>query len=360
MNPMKKLAPLLLLALCLGCNGGTDGRPVAAPTSPTQPPTPPPDPPAKPTGIHVSDRGPDFVEWSWDPVDGATSYEAEVFFAGSAPDQRTRVYPEQPFYRWEGLPSSTGVRIFVRAVRETAGGRAVSSWSDIGTGLTQQAPTPLGACSNERELALHPDHAVLLVSEWDPEQPFRVWVDEDAIRMGGDSLDRPNFLEEEVLDPLRDVADRIEERLGYRVFDPSSLVLSQPAPEEPVIKVIRRDEVPLNPPWSADCAPATASAATAFVRRGEIRYNNYLFDPDIKCELFVTYRTAETAIHELAHLFGMKHARSNDDANSKVRGLVFMSEPLTQNAIYGDSDVFVLQKDIDAIGCIFPHPDHPR
>lgn len=82
----------------------------------------------EPTGIHVSVVGPDFVEWTWDPVDGATGYDADVFLSGTSVNERTRVHTEAPSYRWEDLPSGEAARIFVRAVREEAGVRVSSAW----------------------------------------------------------------------------------------------------------------------------------------------------------------------------------------------------------------------------------------
>ena len=352
----------LLLALSIGCGGGTDGKPVAPPTTPASPVTPAPEPPAKPTGIHVSDRGQDFVEWTWDPVEGATGYEADVFLAGSALDERTSVHTEEPSYRWEGLAPSTSVRIFVRAVRQTAGGRAVSLWSDIGTGLTKEPITRLGTCSNERELALEWERGeFFLVSKWNPDRPFRVWVEEEEILEGGNELGRPDFLFEEVLEPLRDAAYRIEERLGYPIFDPFNLLSSQPSRTEPVIRVLRWTPVGLrDPPWDANCLPATHAPMSAIAGRAEMTYNDpYFFDPTITCSGFVQDRTDETIIHELGHLFGMKHFLRPGDTKVQQGG-VYMSDPLTFHKEHDDSDYFLLQEDIDAIGCIFPHPDYPR
>ncbi len=349
----------LSLGACGSDSGSSSGSP-PAPTTPTPPPAPP-EPPSNPFGIRVTDRGEDFVEWSWDRVEGATGYEADVFVTGTLVDERTRVETEEPSYRWGSLIPSTSVGIFVRAVSETAGGRAESEWSEGANAVTLSPSTPLAACSNERQLALDWEQTAILVSAWDPGRPFRVWIDEESIRGGGLQLDRPGFLEEEVLEPLRDVADRIEERLGYAIFDPYDLLSSRPSAGEPVIKVLTRDGEPLDPPWDPDCAPATASPMNALPWTAEIFFNRYFFDPKIDtCRGFVEDRTDETVVHELWHLFATKHSQSVDDWNSRLRNGLFMSDPLTSHREYDDSRVFLLQEDIDAIGCVFPHPDHPR
>ena len=365
--PMKDVMRFLAaagVALSLGACGsdsGSTGAPPPAPTTPTAPPAPP-EPPSTPTGIRVTDRGEDFVEWSWDPVESATSYEADVFVAGTPVDGRTRVETEEPSYRWEGLLPLTAVEIFVRAVTETAGGRAESEWSDD-SGVAYTLPdlsVPVAACSNERRRALDWEHDPILVPAWDPDQPFRVWIDEGPIRDGGDRIGRPDFLEEEVLEPLRDVADRIEERLGYAIFDPYDLRLSPPSGGETVIAVRVTEDRYSELPWDPECAPVTISPMNAIPWTAEVVYNEPFFDPSVTCRGFAEDRTDETIIHELGHIFGMKHARSTGDENSRLRGGVFMSEPLTDHKDYDDSDVFLLPEDIDAWGCMFPHPDHPR
>ena len=351
---------ILMLALTLGCGGGGDAPPASAPTAPPAPAPPPPEPPPKPTGIRLADRGPDFVEWSWDPVEGATSYEAHLGLEETPVDERILVETEEPSYRWEGLAPLARVVVWVRAVRETAGGRAVGEWSDVGRAITLPAFTAVAACSNERRQALRYEAGTFLAEAWDPQKPFPVWIDEEAIRRGAERLGRPDFLEEEVLEPLRDVADRIKERLGYLIFDPDDQLQTRPSRREPVIKVLTAPDRHQDPPWSADCAPATISPMNASPSTGSIFYNEPFFDPFITCAGYVEDRTDETIIHELAHDLGMKHHASAGDRDAMFRGGAVMSEPLTFHKGYDDADVFWLPEDTDAVGCIFPHPDYPR
>ena len=134
---------IALLIAAAGCGGSTDGTPVAPPTAPEPPPPPPPAPPGQPTGIRVVDVGLDFLVWAWDPVEGATSYEAHAFPDGTPPSERPPLLVTvEPTFRADGLEPGTVMGILVRAIRETAGGRAVGPWSDQGTGETLTPPPP--------------------------------------------------------------------------------------------------------------------------------------------------------------------------------------------------------------------------
>ena len=214
------------------------------------------------------------------------------------------------------------------------------------------------ACADERERAAAYQNRPLLVHEWDPERPFPVWVDEEAIRKGGGEIDDPNFLEEQVLAPLREVAKRLKDRLGYTIFDPDYLLSARPANDDPAIKVRRLDDLAqTGPPWDENCAPATHPPISAANAWATVFYNDF-FTPAVTCPAFQRIRKGKTIVHELTHLFGMKHAASTGDANSKNRGGVHMSRPLTGTIFFSEADI--LTEDLDNIGCIFPHPDHPR
>ena len=87
------------------------------------------------------DVGVDFLVWAWDPVEAAGSYEAHAFPAGTPPSERPPLLVTvEPTFRADGLQPGIVMTIFVRAVRETAGGRAVGPWSDPGTGTTLRPP----------------------------------------------------------------------------------------------------------------------------------------------------------------------------------------------------------------------------
>ena len=54
----------------------------------------------------------------------------------------------------EGLEPGVRIGFFVRAIRETAGGRAVGPWSDYAQTYMLVPDTLVAACSNERQLPL--------------------------------------------------------------------------------------------------------------------------------------------------------------------------------------------------------------
>ena len=127
----------------IGCGGGADSTPAAPPAAPTPAPDPPPTPPGQPTGIRVVDVGLDYLVWAWDPVETATGYEGHAFPDGTPVSERPPLQVTvEPTFRADGLEPDTAMVFFVRAVRETAGGRAVGPWSDQGTGKTLPPPSP--------------------------------------------------------------------------------------------------------------------------------------------------------------------------------------------------------------------------
>ena len=107
-------------------------------------PEPAPEPPAMPTGLAVSDSGEDFIEWSWDPVEGAAGYdvqfsENQIF---SEEDETISRSVEQVSYRREELETGTSYYLRVRSAAGTGEERITSDWSTHVTGMTE-APTPV-------------------------------------------------------------------------------------------------------------------------------------------------------------------------------------------------------------------------
>ena len=134
---------IALLIAAAGCGGDTAGTPAAPPAATTPAPAQPPTPPGQPTGIRVVEAGLDFLVWAWDPVENATGYEAHAFPHGTPVSQRPPLQvTAEPTFRADGLEPDTVMMFFVRAIRETAGGRAVGPWSDPGTGETLPPPSP--------------------------------------------------------------------------------------------------------------------------------------------------------------------------------------------------------------------------
>ena len=89
------------------------------------------------------DVGLDFLVWAWDPVEHATGYEGHAFPDGIPVSERPPLQvTAEPTFRADGLEPGTVMVFFVRAIRETAGGRAAGPWSDQATGKTLPPPAP--------------------------------------------------------------------------------------------------------------------------------------------------------------------------------------------------------------------------
>ena len=224
------LGAVLLIAVVSGliaaCDGG-DSPTVPAP-APAPPPPPPPEPEPEPapapepepeplappdpepgtvTGVEVADVGPDFVLWSWDSVPGAIRYQVRVYPNGRYEWDLVQV--EEPSLLVDELEPGGAVAIRVRAVADSGG----LPWSEYV--LAETLPPTARVCTNERELAARYSR---FVSEWDG-TPFRV----DLIRD-----DFPEFVTEAglvaLLDPVRLLADKIEQQLGYRIVERGAVI----------------------------------------------------------------------------------------------------------------------------------------
>ena len=216
-------------------------------------------------------------------------------------------------------------------------------------------PPPPAACTDQRDRALAYSYGhSQVVHEWEAARPIRFRVETAPIVEGGLRIGRPNFLEEEVLHPLGDMARRLEERLGYPIMD----LDGPPGGDGYTVTVRWRDHV-WSPGWSTgtgpdECPSHVGSPWNAQSTPPAVFMNRYFFNPEIIC--YRRDRDAETIIHELAHVFGMGHATGSAPWRP---GDLQMSAALTVMRGW-ESDSFLTLGDIDNIGCIFPHPDFPR
>ena len=151
----------LLLALLLGAGmmiSACGDEEVPAPTTPAPPPptptptpTPPapepepaPEPPATPVGLNISASGVDFIEWSWNAVEGVSGYDVQ-FSADEAFTDEDEVIPrtaEQISYRREDLEAETSAFVRVRSAAGADEERITSEWSTHVTGMTMAAAEP--------------------------------------------------------------------------------------------------------------------------------------------------------------------------------------------------------------------------
>ena len=348
MTTLARTLIALLIVVAANCGAGTDGKSVAPPTTPQVAPEPPPEAPGQPTGIRVVEVGQTFIVWAWDPVEGATGYQAEVFLAGLPPGQRgDPIITEEPTVRADDLEPRTEMEIFVRAVRETAGGRAVGPWS-ANSPVAQTLPEPL-VCTDERERAT--TFSPVLLPKWDG-TPFRV----DMIRNFPESVTEDDLVQ--LLAPVGLLADKIERQLGYRILEMGDLI---PVP------------VGVPPGWNEDEAAFRRNCPLPR-ERGQIQ-GFYMDDTNggaptaraqgnVRCESFSylspglgpgrwpcpgCYLDGVT-LHEIFHVLGFVH---DDDYDFLARGEgVAMSNALTRGG--GRDAEAVLWSDIDLLRCIFP------
>ncbi len=346
-----RLAALLLAA---ACGTGTDGKPVTPPTTPEPAPAPeaPPEPPGQPTGIRVVDQGQDFIVWAWDPVDSATGYEAGVFPAFTPPGERGEpIITVEPTVRAEGLEPETEYEIYVRAVRETAGERAVGPWSATSPVVfTLEPPGEPRVCTDERELALAFHGGPLPVREWDG-TPIRV----DMIR------NFPGLTETDVADLLEAVAHvarKIEGQLGYRILEMGELIPvpegMQPGWNTDAPRHRRTCPLPRNPGQILGfCMDGTNdNASSGAGAQANSSCGDFCFLRPMLGDLQAGENLDRVTLHEIFHLLGFDHDPTLDPATVDRVGGVIMSYTLTR-AIGPDASV-VQWNDIDLLRCIFP------
>ena len=286
------------------------------------------------TAIKVAEVGPNFVWWTWNPVEGATGYQARARLYG-ADDWNPSVYTEEPSFRLDGLEPGTGVTLRIRAMRDTAGGRVGWPWSEPVHADT--LPPPPGECTDERERAIaygtHRGSEVILLGEWDG-TPFRFYF--DAAIPESERADAQHFFA--VVERL---SERIEDRIGYSILEVAGWI----SPEDRGFEI--RDDV-------EDCEGARPAGIVATVipdTRASGRAVPhcavmYWANNDIDTKL------DGTMAHELFHLFGFKHSLETHPHDHPPEVGVAMSARLT-NQFLSSTDLGVTFEDLDALRCIF-------
>ena len=308
--------------------------PVSAPApAPTPAPAPPPEPKplGEPANIRVVDRGLDFIVWEWDPVEGATAYQAHAFQSGTPNGQRPPLETVvEPTFRSGGLKPARAYTFYVRSVRQTDAGLERGAWPRGVRGYTvtpQETVSvergPLPSCEDQQQIAqeLHIRDPNPVTHAWDT-TPFRVYVE-------------PEF-SDEVREQVARFAWKLEYRLGYPVLDAE---LADDLAEADI-------QVRFN---------------QAVRDRGYAAWANSALDPPAVEVSPVTVDTDDRRRalieHEVSHLFGFGHnACRSDGAGPGVPmsvslTCVFPGERTGRGAV---------EEDIDNIGCVFPHPNYPR
>ena len=139
----------LFVAACGDEEVPTPTTPAPTPTPTPTPPAPEPEPepvpeaPAVPVGLRISASGMDFIEWSWNAVEGVSGYDAQ-YSANEAFTDEDETIPrtaEEISYRREGLEAGASAFLRVRAAAGTGKERVTSDWSTHVTGMTAE-PEP--------------------------------------------------------------------------------------------------------------------------------------------------------------------------------------------------------------------------
>lgn len=148
-RPLRLALPALAVLVGFGLfvsGCGDDPAPTTPTPAPTPTPTPTP-PPAVPTGLTAASTGPDYIEWTWTAVEGATAYDVQVSnTAENDFTQNTQSSVTEPRHRAGSLSEETTRWARVRA--KSANGE--SDWSDAVSGTTMKAPLVLTAPGNVR------------------------------------------------------------------------------------------------------------------------------------------------------------------------------------------------------------------
>ena len=118
--------------------------PPPTPTPPTPTPTPPPEPEpeglAAPTGLRVSEKGRDFIEWSWTTVEGATGYGAQFSTDGEFTDADNVVLVSGTSHRISNLDASASGYLRVQAIAVEGSEIMRSEWTEAVSGTTAAPP----------------------------------------------------------------------------------------------------------------------------------------------------------------------------------------------------------------------------
>ena len=103
---------------------------------------PPPMPPSAPTGLMVSDKGVDFIEWTWEAVDGADGYLVQFSADADFTDATDVLVADGTSYREGDLAPGTTGHLRVQAFMGENGSWLLSDWTMSVTGASDALPPP--------------------------------------------------------------------------------------------------------------------------------------------------------------------------------------------------------------------------
>lgn len=340
--------------------------PGPAPTTPAPAPPPPSEPqpqrPAVPDGLRIYASGDDFIEWSWNAVQGADGYD--VHFSANETFSEGEIIArtaEQTSYRREGLAAGTSGWLRVRAASGSGEDRITSDWSSHVTGMTTPPPPPPPpatlpeprVCSDERERTLEVGPTV---RNWDGEPIVFEVLDNFPDHTMPDWVTRQ-------LAVVSELADRIEEQVGYRIVEAGTIIPppdgladgwdsvyssaydaceNGPLYEEGRIVGFNIRETP---EWHYG-----RGASEAWQRCAGVLY--FMSDGIGEGPWFET-----AVVHELFHVLGFKHPYEEE---ADWPGIAMSAHLLDGDS--GGDDLGYMRatfEDIDALRCIYPDPRGP-
>ena len=216
-------------------------------------------------------------------------------------------------------------------------GEPVASHAVIGRpDLTELEPR---VCTDERQRARERNTRPVLVDEWDG-TPFRFYFDEGI--PASERADAEHFF-----GVVERLSERIEDQLGYSILEVAGWI-----PE--VKRGFRVGHMDVE-----DCVGVRPGGIVGTVIPFEERY------AAARAYCGVIYWTQNdidswdsTLAHEVFHLFGFGHSLTTHPQEAWQGGIP-MSVRLTAEPL-GPRDLGVTFEDVDAVGCVFPHPDFPR
>ena len=287
----------------------------------------------------MAEVGQNFVRWTWNPVEGATGYEAAPYLASEPEAERDILYVEEPSVRVDGFEPGSGIWIHVRAVSQTAGGRAVGEWSHRVFAETWAEPRE---CTDERAQALaYGSVPPVLVEEWDG-RPFRFYW--DAAIPESERADAEHFF-----DVVQRLSGRIREQIGYSLIEVEGWIDEN----DRGFRIGHTDV--------RDCDGVRPGGIVATVIPELVPVRNLVIARarPACAVLYWTRNDIDTTLdgvmaHELFHLFGFTHSPESTHPSQTPPGVGYPMTVHLTNQYTDPRELGPTPQDIDALRCIFP------
>ena len=352
------MAAFICLGIVAGCGGDGGGNPTIP-----QPPAPPVPPQLPSGGTHffICDQS-EYFPWPIEPGDYLAA-PGSLRFDGSWPEDAftergTHYHNGQELRRYQvGFEADE----LVGSVEVFDASGASCNTIRFSVGLEPVAfeePTDPIACTDQQERARR---FSVIPRDWDG-TPFRI----DFVEPSFPARAPKEFLEDQ-LEVVADLADEIENHLGYRIIEPG-VFIEIPAGTPPgwnthAGEYFRNDLLPrardrilvffMNDPDRVESARPGNGWMSAHVCCGTTSYDYFYFQaPHWTEQSGANSPTGEAIVHELFHLFGYYHW--DDHSEDEERGLRMSRTGLTWPWEAGHDTYRATIRDLDLLGCAFP------